>query len=643
MDFQALFQPGNIGRVILKNRLTVPAMLTCYANGDGSLSERFIRYYEERAIGGFSLIVTEDTAVTPAGAGFPCLPGIWHESQLFGHAEMVKRVHAHDAKIFCQIYHAGRECSRKVSGLQPVAPSAIPDPVIREVPHELDAGEIRHLQRAFVNAAIRAAEVGYDGVELHGAHGYLINQFLSPFSNRRIDEYGGTFENRMRFLLEILQGIKQHVPHEFAVTCKLSCDEFVPGGIDLAEACRIAQTLEVHGCDGIVASGGVYASGHRISAPYYQPGGCFSHLAAGLREAVQIPIIAINRIHSPEIADHILRDGKADFVAIGRASMADPAFPRKIRQHRCDTIIPCIACDQGCQGRVGKGLPVSCLVNPRTGREGEFNLDKTAKPQKVMVVGGGIAGMTAAIVAARKGHRVTLWEKEGRLGGYWNQAAVPPCKEIFNSFTVYLQRQLKELQVELKLASTLTEKILAEERPDVLFCATGAKPLRPEISGLASHKNVVFAVDLLAGHCEYGRQVAIIGGGMVGMETAEHLALHGARVTLLARSVAGKDLVAQIKPYLMKSLAEHQVAIHEFCDIELVDGMELCCRDRSANRTFRIEADQIVIAAGASPCNALAAWAAALHLPCRMLGDAGAVGDGVKAVLDGYCAAQSLC
>lgn len=642
MTSSILFQPFQLGHLTLKNRLTVPAMLTEYANADGSLSERYIRYYVERARGGFAMIVTEDNAVTPTGGGFPNLPGIWCDEFLNGHKELVRRVHAHDAKILVQLYHAGREASSSVTRVPCIAPSPIPDPVIGEIPHEMTRKEIHAMIKSFIAAANRAQESGYDGVELHAAHGYLLNQFLSPFSNRRLDEYGGTEENRLRMLLEIIAGIRKQSGPDFIINCKLSVDEFVEGGLTLRDSQRIAKKLEAAGINGLTASGGVYKSGFRTSAPYYCPSGCFAHLSAGLKAAVSIPIIAINRINTAEVAEQILHNQEADLLAIGRASIADPEFPIKIKQGRRSEIIPCIACDQGCQGRIAKGLPVSCLVNPRTGREADSDGAAVTHPRRVVIAGGGIAGMQAALVAARKGHHVELFERDERLGGFWNQAAIPPCKEIFNSFTLYLQNELAKTSVKIHLKTELTTEKIEEMHPDALICATGGESKTPALPGIDSHPNVVLAVDLLCCRKPFGKEIVVIGGGMVGAETAEHLAVHNCNVTILARSQIAKDMFFMTKVYLLESLKENGVALHEFCDIVKIESNRVVWRSRVSGEERSAAADQIVIAMGAAPRNGLKLWAEEHSLPSYAIGDADHVEDGVKAVLDGYEAALQI-
>ena len=637
-----LLRPLMLGHLQLKNRMIVPAMLTEYANPDGSLSERYIRYYEQRARGGFALLVTEDNAVSVEGCGYPCLPGIWNDELLPEHRQLVERVHAHGAAIMVQLYHAGREASQRVTGQTPLAPSPIPDPTIGELPHEMSRMEIKAMIACFVAAARRAHAAGYDGVELHAAHGYLINQFLSPFSNRRTDEYGGTEENRCRFLLEIIRRIRAEFPSGWIIGCKLSVDEFVEGGLRLPDSQRIALALQEAGVDVITASGSVYKSGFENSVPYYCPVGRFAHLAAGLKEVLTIPVVAINRINTPEVAEQILRRKQADLIAFGRASIADPELPLKLRTGRTREIISCISCNLGCLGRITSGLPVSCLVNPRTGRENPEAEERATSPRRVIVVGGGIAGMQAAITAAERGHTVILYEREESLGGVWRFAAIPPCKEVFLSFLIALRHRLEAAGVTVRLNCELTERQLMELRPDILICATGSTPKALTVSGIEAHPNVVSAIDLLRGTVEYGKEVVVVGGGMVGAETAEHLAVHGARVTLLARHAVARGLYDSTRHYLLASLQHNQVAVWKNVDLLRVAPRRVYWRERESGVEHSACADQIVVALGAVSNPVFADWAERHQVPCVIVGDARKIGDGVQAVLEGDQAGRSV-
>lgn len=638
--FQNMFKSGKIGNLNIKNKLVVPPMLTEYADENGNLTERYIRYYEEKAKGGFGLIIAEDNAIERRGAGFTKLAGLWDDWQIEKHKEFTDRIKAHGAKIFVQIYHAGREASESIIGTKPVAPSPIHDPAIFEVPHELSIEEVIELEDKFVNSIIRAQKAGYDGIELHGAHGYLINQFVSPFSNRRTDIYGGNLINRLRFPLNIIRKAYDVVGKDFVITYRISADEFVEGGLTIEDSKIIASILENAGIKAIHVSGGVYKSGHLPSAPYQASTALFSDLAKEIKSVINIPVIAVNKINTPFVAESILKQEKADFVSIGRASIADPEFPNKVLEGRLDDIIPCIACDQGCQGMIAKQEPVSCLVNPRTGREGIYNLNKVENNKKVMIIGGGLAGMQAAIIATTKGHNVEIFEKNDRLGGQWLLAAIPPGKEIFNSFIIYLKDQIKKLNIKVNLNTNVTEELIKKLNPDHIILSTGASPISISFKGIEKNKNVVQANDILAGKVQPGRNIAIIGGGLVGMETAEHLAVHGSKVTVIEMKETHLEEMAGIpKVFMMESLKHNGVKIELGTKLEEIKENSILL---NKNGTIKeLEIDQLILAIGSTPNLSLEEFIKSKYSYTK-IGDAKTVIDGIEAVKSGYEAALNI-
>lgn len=638
--FQEMFKPGKIGNLEIKNRLTVPPMLTEYADEDGNLTERYIRYYEEKAKGGFGLIIAEDNAVEPRGAGFTKLAGLWDDSQIEKHKELTSRVQAHGAKIFVQIYHAGREASQSVIGQQPVAPSAVHDPSIFEVPHELTLEEVVELEDKFVASIVRAQKAGYDGIELHGAHGYLINQFVSPFSNKRTDIYGGNLMNRLRFPLNIINKAYEKVGRNFVITYRISADEFVEGGLTIEDSKIIATILEDAGIKAIHVSGAVYKTGYLPSAPYQAPTALFSDLAKDIKSVVSIPVIAVNKINTPFVAESILKQGKADFVAIGRASIADPEFPKKVMEGRLDDIVPCISCDQGCQGYIGVQKPVSCLVNPRTGREGEYNLEKVANPKKVMIIGGGLAGMQAGVVAATKGHNVEIFEKADRLGGQWLFAAIPPGKEVFNSFVVYLKGQLEKLNVKVNLNTEVTEEVINTFNPDHIILSAGANPITIPFKGIETNKNVVQVNEILSGKVMPGKNVVIVGGGLVGMETAEHLAVHGSSVTVVEMRETHLEEMAGIpKAFMMKSLEHNKVDTRLGTKLEEIRENSIVVSKNGVSE--EISTDQIILAIGSRPNLTLEEIIKGKYQYTKA-GDITGVADGIISTKEGYEAALNI-
>ncbi len=428
IGFAALSNPFQIGNLKLNNRIVMPPMATNFAGPDGSVNERHIAYYVRRAQGGAGYITFEHTGVLQQGKAFPSMALIDSDRQIPSFRKLTEAIHREGGKIVIQINHAGRQTSSAITGSPLVAPSAIPCPVRKEGPVALSPEQIPKIVEAFALAAGRVKEAGADGVEIHMAHGYLLNQFLSPYSNKREDEYGGNAQRRMRAPIEVLQAVRHKVGLDFPIICRLSADEYVEEGLKLEASKEIAGALEKNGANALHISACVAASVYFNQPPYYVEEGVFAHLAQGIKSVVNIPVITVGRIRTPELANRILEDKKADLVSMGRALIADPDLPAKAFGGRREDIIPCISCNR-CIVSIRKGA-LQCAVNPETGREGVFIVKKTTRPKKVWIIGGGPAGMKAAEIAARRGHQVTLYEKENQLGGQFLLAAVPQAAPV---------------------------------------------------------------------------------------------------------------------------------------------------------------------------------------------------------------------
>jgi len=404
------FSPISVGNVKIKNRLVVAPMVTVYCDTDGMATERFITYHETKAKGGWGMIIVEDYAVDPLGRGF-WTPGLWKDEQIKSHTALTERVHSAGAKIIAQIYHAGRQTASALIGQQPVSASPLPCPVMGEIPRELTITEIKKIVSQFGDTALRAKKAGFDGVEVHGAHGYLIAQFMSKYSNKRTDAYGGPLENRLRFPLEIIADIREKCGPDFLIDFRISGDDKVPGGRTIEETKAIAIKLEKEGVDLLHITAGTYESTWAIIPPMNINPGWIVDYAAEVKKVVNIPVMTVGRINDPFLAESILLSGKADIIAMGRASLADPELPNKFAAGRYEDIRPCIGCQQGCLEILFKNEPIRCLVNPTLGFEYLNELKKARKPRQVTVVGGGPAGLEAARAAALAGHEVTLYEK----------------------------------------------------------------------------------------------------------------------------------------------------------------------------------------------------------------------------------------
>jgi len=608
MNFQKLFSSIKIGNMEVKNRFVVPPMATSLARPDGSPTDGHVAYWKERAKGGYGLLIVEATAVDPLGKGSPWdEPGIWEDRFIPGWKKVTDEVHKYGAKIALQIHHAGRQTTHdKIGGEQPVAPSPISCPVSREIPRELTTEEVYDLIEKFGDAARRAQDAGFDAVEVHGAHGYLIAQFMSPYSNKRIDEFGGDFMDRMKFPLEIIKNIRRKVGNGYPVIFRLSGDEHVPGGRNIDDSRLVAHMIEEAGVDAIHVSTGVYASTQYIIAPSAMPMGFNVYAAEEIKKMVDIPVIAVGRITDPIMAECILRTGRADMIAMGRASLADPELPNKTVAGLIEEISPCIGCMQACAGYLFDPTKphISCLVNPFTGREGEFRLDKTDKPKKVMVIGGGPGGLEAAWITAKRGHKVTLYEKENVLGGQYRIAAIPPTKQDITKALKYYITMGKKYGVVFKMGIEVTEDLVMREKPDVVIIATGGVPLIPDIDGV-DNPNFAKAVEVLDGKKEVGKNVLIVGGGMVGVETADFLGEHGHKVTIIEMlPMIARDEEAAVRYFLMERLAKYGVKTITNAKVKefLNDGV---LYDKDGKEERIIGFDTVILAMGATAYNPL--------------------------------------
>jgi 2,4-dienoyl-CoA reductase-like NADH-dependent reductase (Old Yellow Enzyme family)/thioredoxin reductase len=629
--FPHLFSPLKIGRIILKNRIVMPPMATNFADSDGSVNDRHLAYYRRRARGGAGLVIFEHTGIARQGKAFPNMALIDADEKIPGFRKLIQAVHEEGGKIFIQINHAGRQTLAAYAGCQPVAPSAIPCPVRQETPRALSREEISALIRAYADAAGRAKEAGADGVEIHMAHGYLLNQFLSPFSNRREDEYGGSPERRLRMPLEVLAAVRKKVGEGFTVTCRFSADEYVEGGLRVEDAKRIASALEEHGADALHVSACIGASWYLIHPPYYAPEGIFVPLAAAVKSAVGIPVITVGRIRTPDLADRILEENKADFVSLGRALIADPDLPVKAGAGRAEEIIPCISCNR-CALSIRKGA-LQCAVNPEAGREESLAFTRAERPKKVWVVGGGPAGLKTAEVAAERGHRVTLFEEKKNLGGQFALAAIPPGKQVLNEFTRQLIGRTQRLPLELRLGKSFDETFLEKEKPDVLVLATGANPAPPPLEGLGSHP-VLSPGEALSSPEKLGRKVLIIGGGGIGAETADFLSEQGKDVTLVEmREGIALDLVGHLQHFLNKRLEDKNVRVLTSTEVLRFEPSGVWVEDSGGRR--KLEGfDSVVAAVAAKPNNELASSLKGKVAEIFVIGDAARPREVLEALLE---------
>ena len=541
--FPNLFSPIQVGNITVRNRIVNTAHGTNFAQ-DRLVTDRHIHYHVERAKGGVGMSIMEATSVHPS-YDIGVMNTIWSfdERNIPRFRRLSAAVHRHGAKILVQLNHGGRQSSNSETMLPSMAPSPLPSPDLwesgGEVPHEMDEEDIFEIVRAFGRAAAVVKEGGMDGVELHAGHGNLIQQFMSPWVNQRSDQYGGSIENRLRFALEVIGAVRANVGDDFVLGMRISGDEFVPGGLTLDDMQDIARRLAATGqISYFNVSNSTYSDVKSMAAhipSLYIAPAAYSYLWEGIKQAVDIPVIGIGRINTPELAEWVLAEGKADMVGMVRELIADPHLPNKAREGRLDDIRTCVACLESCIGRLERGLAISCIYNPVSGREKEWaDLEPAPILKNVLVVGGGPAGMEAARVAAERGHSVTLYEKSSHLGGQVITAARAPSREDFGEIARYLESQVRKLGVEVMPGEEVTEGMILEANPDVVVIATGSNAYIPPVPG-SQLGIAVSARDALERNLDLGEKVVVVDtqGLHPGTDVAELLADQGKQVELI--------------------------------------------------------------------------------------------------------------
>ncbi|WP_299725649.1 FAD-dependent oxidoreductase [uncultured Endozoicomonas sp.] len=682
--FEHLSKPGRIGSLDLKNRIIMAPMGSNFAEADGHCGERIQAYYEERAKGGASLLTMGVCSVAyPHGTAEPYQVGISDDQFIPGLKQLTDRVHKHDAKIAIQLQHAGKTAVRDLAEGRELWVPSLPKPQKTDMMSSLTLGELGSFIRPkagtkptirvmdkddiaqmvewFASAAERAVKAGFDGIELHAAHTYIIAGFLSAYSNVRDDEYGGPLENRARFLMEVIAAVRERVGKEFPVWLRLDAHELrMEGGITVDDCIAVAKMVEAAGLDAVHIS--AYAntnSGDAFTeAPLVQKPAGFLDWTAEVKKHIKIPVIAVGRLE-PDVADKAIADGKCDYIALARKLLADPEFPRKVIENRPQDIRPCIYC-YVCVSQIFVNERVKCAVNPMTGHESEIQLIATDHQKHIVVIGGGPGGMEAARVAATRGHRVTLIERSQRLGGtlFFASLAYPENGPLLD----YLVNQVKQLPIDVRLNTEANEALLNELKPDEVIVATGALRNAPNIPG-AEQKHVWSGDELrrlMTGDGDdiakkklsvaqrmmmksgsmigatnsteaiqqlsklwmpLGKQVVIVGGGLVGLELAEFLVERGRSVTILEpERDLGTELSIVRRWRVLHNLKTHNVDTVTFANVTKIDTSVVYYQDKDGIE-HQLPAESVVLAVGAEPDHGFASQLAEAGFNVTNIGD----------------------
>ncbi len=638
LTFSQLFRRGKIGKREVRNRIVMLPLSTNFPNENGGVTTELIDYYAERAKGGAGLIIVEGAAVDfPRGRNGAVKLRCDQVNFVPGLSRLVDAIHLYGAKALIQIQHAGSSTNReKAFGHQPVAPSEIRNAAGQVTAKELSVEEIEKIIADFVKTARFARDAGFDGVEVHAAHSYLIAQFLTPIFNRRTDEYGGTFAKRARFLLEIVNRIRREAGPNFIISVRMNGDEFTEGGLTVEEAKKIAMLLEEATADVLNISTGLTQHSENLTACY--PQGWRVHLAGEIKRAVNIPVIASGNIRDPQFAEQVLADGEADFIGLARGLLADPYWPSKAARGEATGIRRCISCNIGCTGRRIYGdRAIRCSVNPDVGQEGRQQCCAVAGEERkqVVVIGAGAAGLNVAREAKKRGHAVVVFEKGGEIGGLLNIASMPCGKNTLRSYVEYLRDSVREEHIAVRYHEEATFEKVRGLDPDAVVFASGSRAIVPEGIPGVRNENVVTAHEVLGGMPRLkDENIIILGGGSIGCEVADLLAADN-RVTVIEMLA---DLAMETerlsRAELLKRLDDQRVTILREARLEAIAPDRVTVR--KGDTVHELPADRVILAVGAVPV--VPEWMERLRgegVECYVIGDALMPGRLIDAVSQG--------
>lgn len=663
MKFFKLFEPLKISNMTISNRIVMPAMHLNLAN-NGFITKKLTDFYVERAKGGAGLLVVGGCYVDIYGKGLPSMIAVDDDKYLPKLTEFTEEIHNanEDVKICCQLYHGGAYAFPQIIGRTPIAPSAVYSKFSKTTPKEMTIEDIKREQQAFASATERAKKSGFDAVEICANAGYLMDQFISPKTNRRTDQYGGDLENRLRFPIETIELMKSNV-EDFVIGYRISGDDFVPGSNTYKEKAIIAEELGKY-LDYFNVTGGW----HETKIPQLTmdvPEGCYTYLAENIKKHVSIPIFSSNRINNPELAEQVLMTGKADAICIGRGLIADPYLPMKAEKGELRDIMNCIACNQGCFDNVFRMMPVTCLRNARAGNEARTELKPLKEKKKIMIIGSGPGGLEAARVASIRGHDVHIFEKADKIGGLLNIIWVPPGRNEFKRMIDNYSYWIQKYGIQVYFQQDVSLEKVKEFNPDVVFIATGSKPIIPTIKGI-ENKNVYWANDVFSGDAPVGKNNVIIGGGATGIELAIFLSKYGSLskeafefltfYKALESEVALKMLhegrnqvtVLEMLPKLGTALGKTtKWVLLDKCDalgVKLISGVNIqeigedyvVYKDAADKEQVINGVDYVYHATGVEPKDSLYKEIKALNIPVEKIGDVRKPETVMEAVSRGY-------
>jgi 2-enoate reductase len=638
---KTLFDRTKIGNMKLRNRIFMSPMGTG-TDPDGGFSEQSRQYYEDRAKGGFGLIILGATTCTTKYEPKPCnvLDSQPMVERLY---RVVESCHAYGAKVALQISAGIGRMSFTDPNTPPYAASAVPCTYFPELLcRPLSIEQIKDIEDSFGNTAKWAKAAGCDAIEIQGYGGYLIDQFMTELWNKRTDEYGGSLENRMRFPLNLIKQVREKCGEDFPILFKFTLTHEIPGGRTIGEGLKIAKMLEEAGVDALHVDRGCFEVWYKPIPTVYDEDATKVDLAAKVKEIVNIPVFCDGKLDDPIVAENAVREGKVDYISLGKQSIADPEWPNKVKSGRFDDIRYCIYCNE-CLLGILEGRHTACSVNPRCGFENISQVTAAEEPKTVLIVGGGIGGMQTAITAADRGHKVTIWEKSDELGGLGIAAAAPDFKKSVKKYIQYLRNQVMKRNVNVVYNKAATVEDIVRFAPDKVVLATGAVPLLPPIEGLKDNPKVAMAVDCLVDKCETGDKVVVIGGGLVGSETAIYLAEKGKDVTLV-------EMLHKLVPKEVINANNEQrlnVKIQE-AGVKVMLNTKVCCIDEEQVTVEKdgtkenIPYDTVIIATGMKANDQLEEELAKLIDEVYVIGDADSPRKIWNAVHEGFHVAKNM-